>query len=99
VLLLCGNLGLGGSWEGNRDLLRRLAELSADDAVLLGDSVDPRGPEEIGLRIRYGDLVTPWWRQCNIGRDRVADLVAGTGWIVDRQLYDEVDHVARLRRG
>jgi SAM-dependent methyltransferase len=25
VLLLCGNLGLGGSWEGNRRLLARLA--------------------------------------------------------------------------
>ncbi len=25
VLLLCGNLGLGGSWEGNRRLLRILA--------------------------------------------------------------------------
>jgi hypothetical protein len=24
VLLLCGNLGLGGSWEGNRRLLARL---------------------------------------------------------------------------
>jgi SAM-dependent methyltransferase len=39
VLLLCGNLGLGGSWEGNRRLLSRLAELAAPGAVLVGDSV------------------------------------------------------------
>ena len=26
VLLLCGNLGLGGSWDGNRELLSRLAQ-------------------------------------------------------------------------
>lgn len=41
VLLLCGNLGLGGSWEGNRRLLARLAELVLPGAVLAGDSVTP----------------------------------------------------------
>jgi SAM-dependent methyltransferase len=39
VLLLCGNLGLGGSFEGNRRLLARLArlaELATPGAVLIG---------------------------------------------------------------
>ena len=40
VLLLCGNLGLGGSWDGNRKLLARLAEISAPgDAP--GELADP----------------------------------------------------------
>ena len=43
VLLLCGNLGLGGTWEGNRRLLARLAEITTRDAVLVGDSVTPQG--------------------------------------------------------
>lgn len=59
VLLLCGNLGLGGSWEGNRRLLSRLAELAASGAVLVGDSVTPDGPARVVLRIRYRNLVTP----------------------------------------
>jgi hypothetical protein len=44
VLPLCGNLGLGGSWEGNRRLLARLAELAAPVAARLlpGRPVPPR---------------------------------------------------------
>lgn len=98
ILLLCGNLGLGGSWDGNRRLLARLAELSSDDAVLIGDSVTPSGEPEIGLRIRYRGQATPWWRQYNIPADRVGGLVAGTGWVVDRQIVDGTDHSAVLRR-
>src|SRR6478672_2047338 len=72
VLLLCGNLGLGGSWEGNRRLLQRLAAVCAPGALLLGDSVVYSGRAEIGLRIRYGNLVTPWWRQRNVAASEAA---------------------------
>lgn len=41
ILLLCGNLGLAGGWPETRALLSRLADLSAEDAVIFGDSVDP----------------------------------------------------------
>ena len=41
VLLLCGNFGLAGSWEGTRQLLSQLSEICAEDAVLLADTVDP----------------------------------------------------------
>src|SRR6266516_7696989 len=77
VLLLCGNLGLGGSWEGNRRLLARLAELAAPGAVLAGDSVTPDGPARVVLRIRNRDLVTPWWPQYNIPAAQMAALVGG----------------------
>jgi len=98
ILLLCGNLGLGGSWVGNRQLLRRLAASAAPGALLIGDSVNFEGRAEIGLRIRYRELVTPWWRQRNVAAHEIGDLVAGTGWAVDRRLEDGVDHSVALRR-
>jgi SAM-dependent methyltransferase len=98
MLLSCGNLGLGGSWEGNRRLLARLAELAMPGAVLVGDSVTPDGPPRVVLRIRYRNLVTPWWSQYNIPADKMAALVAGTGWRVDRHLKDGDDHAVLLRR-
>jgi SAM-dependent methyltransferase len=98
VLLLCGNLGLGGSWEGNRRLLARLAGLAAPGAVLVGDSVTPDGPARVVLRIRYRNLVTPWWPQYNIPAERMAALVEGTGWRLEMHLEDGEDHAVLLRR-
>jgi SAM-dependent methyltransferase len=98
VLLLCGNLGLGGSWDGNRALLTRLAALTLPGAVLVGDSVNVSNPEGIGLRIRYGDIVTPWWRQRNVASSEMPALVEGTGWDIERQLEDGIDHAVLLRR-
>jgi SAM-dependent methyltransferase len=98
VTLLCGNLGLGGSWEGNRRLLARLAELAAPGAVLVGDSVTPDGPARVELRIRYKGLVTPWWAQYNIPAEEMTALVDGTGWRMERHLKDGDDHAVLLRR-
>jgi SAM-dependent methyltransferase len=98
VLLLCGNLGLGGSFEGSRRLLARLAELVAPGAVLIGDSVTPASSARVALRIRYRDLVTPWWQQYNIPAGQMAALVDGTGWRMERHLVDGDDHAVLLRR-
>jgi SAM-dependent methyltransferase len=98
VLLLCGNLGLGGSWDGNRRLLARLAELTDSGAVLIGDSVNYEGNAELSLRIRHGDLVSPWWRQRNVAASEIPALVANTGWVVERQIEDGIDHAVKLRR-
>ena len=98
VLLLCGNLGLGGTWDGNRTLLRRLAELTDPGAVLVGDSVTSDGRDELGLRIRYGDLITPWWRQRNVASHEIAALVDGTGWVIERHVEEAIDHAVLLRR-
>jgi SAM-dependent methyltransferase len=96
VLLLCGNLGLGGSWDGNRRLLGRLSEICAPDAVLIGDSVEHDGPMEVGLRIRYGELVSPWWRQRNVSPAEVTGLIEDTGWRLERHLIEGVDHAVLL---
>ena len=98
IFLLCGNLGLGGSFAGNRRLLTRLAEVAAPDAVLVGDSVEPGGEPDVGLRIRYRHAATPWWRQRNVPADEVGALVRGTGWVLDRHVVDLPDHAVVLRR-
>ena len=41
ILLMCGNLGLGGDWDPSRELLRRLAGVTPPGGLLIGDSVDP----------------------------------------------------------
>jgi SAM-dependent methyltransferase len=97
VLLLCGNLGLGGSWDGCRRLLTRLAGLVAPGAVLIGDSVTSDDPE-VQLRIRYRDLVTPPWPQYNIPAAEMPALVEGTGWRIQTRLDDGDDHAVLLRR-
>jgi hypothetical protein len=98
IFLLCGNLGLGGSWEGTRALLARLAALAAPDSVLVADTVDPQGAREIGLRIRYKGVATPWWRQLNVAARDVAALIDGTGWALERHVVDHPDHAVLLRR-
>ena len=98
VLLMCGNLGLGGSWDGCRRLLSRLGAVTAPDAILVGDSVEPRGPAEIRLRIRYRGVATPWWRQYNIATHEVEPVVDETGWRIERHLVDGDDHAVLLKR-
>jgi SAM-dependent methyltransferase len=98
VLLLCGNLGLGGSWDGNRRLLSKLSACTAPGALLFGDSVNYEGRAEIGLRIRYGEMVTPWWRQRNVAAREIPALVHETGWHIERHVQDGTDHAVVLRR-
>jgi SAM-dependent methyltransferase len=97
VLLLCGNFGLGGDWDGCRVLLARLARDSRPGALLIGDSVEPGPTPDVRLRIRYRGKASPWWRQRNVGRSEVPALVTGTGWEIDRQLHDGADHAVLLR--
>ena len=49
------------------------------------------------LRLRYRDLVTPWWDLLTVPRADMARLVQGTGWSIERHLEDGADHVVVLR--
>lgn len=55
ILMLCGNLGLAGGWDETRKLFSQLASISTEDAVLVGDTVDPTitdAPDEIEYQHR-----------------------------------------------
>ena len=58
----------------------------------------PDGPGRVVLRIRYRNLVTPWWPQYNIPAERMAALVDGTGWRLEMHLEDGDEHAVLLRR-
>jgi hypothetical protein len=79
-------------------LLARLAELVIPGAVLVGDSVTPDRQPETGLRIRYRDLVTPWWPQYNIPASGMAALVEGAWSRIEMHVEDGADHAVLLRR-
>jgi len=117
ILLLCGNLGLAGGWHETRELLYKLANISADDAIIIGDTVDPTitdDPKEIKyqrmqveegryvgqvrLRLRYGEIVSPWWDQSNFAIRDIPSLVDGTGWSLQEHHINDVDHYVLLRK-
>jgi SAM-dependent methyltransferase len=54
ILLMGGNLGLGGDWDPSRELLRRLAGMASPGGLLIGDSVDPLSddPEDLAYEER-----------------------------------------------
>jgi SAM-dependent methyltransferase len=116
VLLMCGNLGLGGDWDPTKDLLKRIANVVPHGGRLIGDSVDPTSddPDDLAyearnerngyhrghvrLRLRYGNLCTPWWDQLNIPRDDLPALVDGTGWTLEDESDADVGYGVILRR-
>jgi hypothetical protein len=61
--------------------------------------VTPDGSAQVTLRIRYRDLVTPWWPQYNIPATEMADIMKGTGWQLETHLQAGEDHAVLLRRG
>ena len=100
-------------------MLRHLAQITADDAVLIGDTVDPSvGLEpdsdfdrhqqaqvaagkymgQIGLRLSYGSARSPWWQQCNIRQADAVDFIADTGWMIQDQTMDGMDHYLALTK-
>jgi SAM-dependent methyltransferase len=114
LLLMCGNLGLAGDWEPTRRLLRLLGAVTVSGGLLIGDSVDPEDPDDLDyqdrnrragvhpgrvrLRLRYGDLVTPWWELLNLPPADIDALVEGTGWRLEERLREGDDHLVVLRR-
>jgi hypothetical protein len=82
--------------------------------LLIGDSVDPADPEDLDyqernrraglqlgrvrLRLRYGDLLTPWWELLNLPPADIEGLVDETGWRLEEHLMEGADHLVVLRR-
>ena len=51
------------------------------------------------VRVRYHQSATPWYDVLFASREEVAELAAGTGWVVSRFVDDGPGYVAVLDRG
>ena len=92
---LAGDRGrlLAGSYdpyEGASDFKRRYQERNRERGKM-------GGVERI--RVRYHEYATPWYDVLFASRDEVVELVAGTGWVVNRFVDDGPGYVAVLDRG
>jgi hypothetical protein len=52
----------------------------------------------VTLRLRYGDLVTPWLDLLNVPRADLDRLVHGTGWGIIDRIDDGEDYLITLGR-
>jgi hypothetical protein len=52
----------------------------------------------VRLRLRYGQVVSPWWDQVNITIQDMPRLVEGTGWAIQEHHINGEDHYVLLRR-
>jgi len=50
------------------------------------------------LRLRYGEIVSPWWEQSNFAIRDLPRLVDGTGWSIHEHHVNDVDHYVELRK-
>jgi len=57
-----------------------------------------RHPGKTRLRLRYGEIETPWWDLLNLRVADVAPLADGTGWTVEHHHMAGPDHYVAFRR-
>ena len=77
ILLMCGNLGLAGGWDETRQLLSRLHQIAAPEAVILADSVDPTRLDDDGSRLhveRNRSAGRPPWPDLATADLRIEDV-------------------------
>jgi SAM-dependent methyltransferase len=116
ILLMCGNLGLGGDLQPSLRLLSTLADLTNEGGLLIGDSVDPTSEDpldlayeernraagfhrgHVRLRLRYRDLVSPWWDQINLVPADLEGLLERTGWALEERIDADDGYAVILRR-
>ena len=53
-----------------------------------------RLPGQIRIRVRYRDLATPWFDYLMVGREELRELLAGTGWTLERTIDSDDVYVA-----
>lgn len=105
LVMFGNNFGLFGSRAKARRLLRRLRPFvrrivatsndpsKTDDPVHLAyhERNRKRGrlPGQLRLRIRYRDLIGPWFEYLIVSPDEMAEIVEGTGWEIRHLIRDE----------
>jgi SAM-dependent methyltransferase len=105
VLMYGNNLGLFASRPRARRLLRKLRPLAEGIVAGSNDTSrtdDPahlayqernrrrgRMPGQLRLRVRYRNLVGPWFDYALVSPGELGDLIDGTGWAVKRLVRDD----------
>lgn len=105
LVMFGNNFGLFGSRAKARRLLRQLRPFvrrivatsndpsKTDDPVHLAyhERNRKRGrlPGQLRLRIRYRDLIGPWFEYLIVSPDEMAEIVEGTGWEIRHLIRDE----------
>ena len=115
LVMFGNNFGLFGSRAKARRLLRQLRPFvrrivatsndpfGTDDPVHLGYHERNRNrgrmPGQLRLRVRYRDLIGPWFEYLIVSPEEMAEIVEGTGWEIRHLIQDEgTPYVAVLER-
>jgi SAM-dependent methyltransferase len=96
VLLLDGNIGIGGDPER---LLARTAELLAPGGEAIVE-VDPAGAGStvVGMRLEGGGSVGPWFDWASVDADAIAVMARRAGLRIAGRFEGDGREFARLRR-
>lgn len=105
LVLFGNNFGLFASWAKARRLLRRLRPFvgrivaSSNDPYATEDPAHlayhtrnrtrGRMSGQLRLRVRYRDLVGPWFDYLMVSPDEMAEIIEGTGWRISRLVRAE----------
>ena len=105
LVMFGNNFGLFGSRAKARRLLRQLRPFvrrivatsndpsKTDDPIHLAyherNRKRGRMPGQLRLRIRYRDLIGPWFEYLIVSPDEMAEIVEGTGWEIRHLIRDE----------
>jgi SAM-dependent methyltransferase len=97
VLLLDGNIGIGGNPVA---LLRRAGELLRARGAIVVET-DPRGAptQRLRIRIEAREHVSEWFRWARVGADGVEEMAAGAGFVVAAMREVGGRTFVTLRRG
>lgn len=95
VLLLDGNLGIGGDPVA---LLRRSAEfLTPSGAVIVETDAPGRGVQSLPVRLERGEDVSHWFPWARVAHDRIGELAAAAGLSLTACWFDGDRWFAELR--
>lgn len=112
LVMYGNNFGLFGSPAKARRLLRTLRPFVGRIVATSNDpygTEDPahrayqernrargRMPGQLRLRVRYRDLVGPWFEYLIVSPGEMEEIVAGTGWEIQRLVRDEGSYYAAV---
>lgn len=115
VVMYSNNFGLFARPAKAKRLLRRLRGLADRIVAASNDPYAPedeahlryqernrqrgRMSGELRLRVRYRDLVGPWFEYLIVSPEEMAELVEGTGWRIHRLVRDEGSYYVAVLEG